>query len=246
MQAASGINDQDIDVAGQRGRSSVEGDGGGVAALLAFDDFDVEAMGPGFKLSDCAGSEGVARAEKNSLAFFAERGTEFGDAGGFAGPVDACDENHTGFFTLRRELEGAVLRGPESGDFFLEVVKSLVAVFHLAAAEVGAETFNELGGGLDPDVCLKEAAFDFIDERFVEAAARENVAKAQRTGDDGFAGLSQTLLELIDDGTEETQGSVLEKAGAKVRECDCAIASVILSSPIRSATVIATLCRAVH
>lgn len=188
--------------------------------MLAFDDFDVQAIGPCFKLGDCAGTEGVACAEEHCLAFFTKCGTEFGDAGGFACAVDAGHENDTGFFALRSEFERAILRGPESGNFFFEILECLIAIFHLAAAEVGAEAFDEFCRCLDTDVSLEQAAFDFVDECFVEAATCQNIAKAQRTRDDGFAGLGQALLELIDDGTEETQRCVLEK---RVRWCGNAI-----------------------
>jgi hypothetical protein len=43
----------------------IEGDGGGVAALLALDDLDAEAIGPDLELPDGAGAEGVARAEQD-------------------------------------------------------------------------------------------------------------------------------------------------------------------------------------
>src|SRR3954467_4053825 len=58
LEAAGGVDDEVVDAAGLGGGAGVEGDGRGVAALLALDDFDGKALGPDLELLDSAGAEG--------------------------------------------------------------------------------------------------------------------------------------------------------------------------------------------
>ncbi len=68
MEAAGGVDDEDVGVAGLGGGAGVVERGGGVAALFGFDDLDVGALGPDFELLDGGGAEGVGGAEEDGAA----------------------------------------------------------------------------------------------------------------------------------------------------------------------------------
>ena len=65
MEAAGGINEEDIDATSESGTAGIERDGGGVGVLFAGDDIDAEAFGPDGELMGGAGAEGVAGREEN-------------------------------------------------------------------------------------------------------------------------------------------------------------------------------------
>ncbi len=92
VQAAGGVHDDDVGVASARGGERVENDGGGIGAGFLFDHFDAGAARPDFELLDGGGAESVGGAEHHGGAFFFQAIGEFADGGGFAGAVDADDE----------------------------------------------------------------------------------------------------------------------------------------------------------
>ena len=68
MEAAGGVDDEVVDVAGLGGGDGVVEDGGGVAALAGLDDLDAAAAGPDFELLDGGGAEGVGGAEEDGAS----------------------------------------------------------------------------------------------------------------------------------------------------------------------------------
>jgi len=65
----------------------------GVAAGAGFDYLDAGAGGPDFKLLDGGGAVSVGGAEENGAVSGAGPGGQLADSGGFAGAVDAYQED---------------------------------------------------------------------------------------------------------------------------------------------------------
>ena len=68
MEAAGGVDDDNVGAPGFAGADAVIDHGGGIAPLLMADDIDARALGPDLKLVGSGGAEGVARAEQDALA----------------------------------------------------------------------------------------------------------------------------------------------------------------------------------
>jgi len=96
VESSGGVDEEDVGGAGDSGVAGVEGDGGGIAALLVFDDLDAGSFGPDGELFDGGGAEGIAGGEDYFFILLAEPGGEFGDAGGFSGAIDAGDHDDGG------------------------------------------------------------------------------------------------------------------------------------------------------
>ena len=139
VQAAGGVDDEDVDVAADGGIAGIEGDGGGVGAHLMLDDLHVDSLGPDGELFDGSGAEGVAGGDHDGLALGLEILAELGDGSGFAGAVDAGDQDDGG--AACGEFEFAGFGGPVGFHFGLEEVEGLVAginlVFFPGGVEVG-------------------------------------------------------------------------------------------------------------
>jgi len=201
VQAAGGVDDEDIDVAGEGGIAGVEGDGGGVGAHLMFDDLDVDALGPDGELFDGGGAKGVASGDHDGLALAFEVLAELGDGGGFAGAVDAGDEDDGG--TRGCEFEGAGFDGPVAFHFGFEEVEDFVAGGDFPGVPGGVEVFHDFEGGFDAEVAGDEALFEFVEELLIELAAAEERFEAT---DEDVAGLGEAGLKFIDAGGERAGG----------------------------------------
>ena len=142
---------------------------------------------------------------------FLEVLAELGDGGGFAGAVDAGDEDDGGdFFAVGAgggEVEFAGLGGPVGFHFGLEEVENLIAGVDFLVAPSLVEVFHDAGGGFDAQVGEDEAVFEFVEEGLVELAAAEEGAQA---ADEDVAGLGQAAFELVEGGLgdffEEAEG----------------------------------------
>ncbi len=175
VEAACGVDDEDVGVAGEGSFAGVEGDGAGVGVLLVFDDLDAGALGPDGELLDGGGSEGIAGGEDDFFVLGGEVGGEFGDGGGFAGAVDAGDHDDGGW--CGGEVEGAVLFGPIVDEFFLEEGEDLFCGGNFSVLPGGAEVVGDEEGGFDAEVVGDEFFFEFFEEVLVDASAY---------GEDGF------------------------------------------------------------
>ena len=195
VQAAGGVDDEHVDVAADGGVAGVEGDGGGVGAHLVLDDLHVDAAGPDGELLDGGGAEGVAGGDHHGFALVFQVLAELGDGGGFAGAVDAGDEDDRG--AAGGEFELAGFGGPVGFHFGLEEVDGLVAGGDFAFLPGGVEIGHDLGGGGDAEVGGDEALFEFVEEGLVELAAAEQGAQA---ADEDLAGFGEAAFEFIDGG----------------------------------------------
>src|SRR3984885_14712046 len=120
VQAAGGVHDDDISAAGARGGERVENDGGGIGAGFLFDHFDAGAACPDFELFDGGGAESIGGAEHHGDALFFQAIGEFADGGGFAGAVDADNEQDA---RLARGLAVRIrLSGRGGGENFQDLI----------------------------------------------------------------------------------------------------------------------------
>ena len=200
LQSAGGIENEYIDFATFRGCTSIECNGSRVAALLAFDDFNAQAIGPRFELRDGTSAECIARSQKDGLALASQRAAQLRNARGLSHAIHACDENNGGDRrACRSHAQRAILLRPQGSDFSFEVDECLIAAFHFAAAKVGTHAINEFGGGFYAHVGLQQSAFDFIDERFIKLATRENVAQALNARDDCVTRFLKSFFEAVNE-----------------------------------------------
>ena len=69
MEAACGVDEEDVDGASLGGGEGVEESCGGIATLTGLDEVDVGTLRPDFQLLDGGGAEGVGGAEEDGAAF---------------------------------------------------------------------------------------------------------------------------------------------------------------------------------
>src|SRR5947207_13350141 len=94
LEAPGGVDDQHVLAGRSRLPDSVEHDSGRIATLLAGDDRSADALPPYLQLLDRRCSEGVAGGEQHAIILLLQPMGELADGGGFAGAIDADDENH--------------------------------------------------------------------------------------------------------------------------------------------------------
>ncbi len=162
MEAAGGIDDDEVGFAGAAGLEGVEDDGAGVGSLGLLDEFGVGAGGPDFELFDSGGAEGIGGGHEDGLSFVVEAAGEFAGGGGFAGPVDADHHNDEGRGVNAGE-------GPfGGGEDFEEMGPNEAANFAGVADEFPVDAlangFEDFGGGADPDVGGDEGVFEFVEQ----------------------------------------------------------------------------------
>src|SRR5271165_3113671 len=101
MQAAGGVHDDDVSVAGLGGGYRVIDNRSRVRAKFLLDHLDAVARSPNLQLLDGRGAKGVGGAKDHAAAFLFQAIGELADAGGFARAVDADDEDYTRACSVR-------------------------------------------------------------------------------------------------------------------------------------------------
>ncbi len=216
MEAAGGVDDEYLRVAGLGGGAGVVECGGGVAALLGLDDLDVGALGPDFELLDGGGAEGVGGAEEDgsgwSIFSAGEVGGELAGGGGFAGAVDA--DHHDDLGRGGGVFDGAGYTVEDLLEFGFEELLELVAALDAGAEGALAEVFHDDGGGGGTEVGGEEEGFEIDEGGFVDFS-REGDDRADGLGE-GLAGAGDRLLHAV----EEAAFGLLRFGGAGlVRFC---------------------------
>ena len=92
MQAPGGVDDQDVDVAGQGALAGVVGHAGRVGPGRPLDDLAAGAVGPDRELVGGGGAERVASGQEDRVALIFEILRQLGDRGRLARAVDAGDQ----------------------------------------------------------------------------------------------------------------------------------------------------------
>lgn len=173
MQAARGVAEDELDVALVGSVVGIVADGSGVGIVLALHDLAAEALGPDAELLDGGGAEGISRGEEDAVALLLEEAGELGRGGGFAGAIDADDEDD-----LRLGGEGAqheVVAREDFEDLFAgDFDHGLGRHFLLPRLERlqdgGGHRHAEIGAdeGLLELVPIDRPAGEFLDEGFEE------------------------------------------------------------------------------
>jgi hypothetical protein len=158
VEAAGGVADEELSAEAFGFFVAVEANSGGVAVLRAFDEGDLEALGPDLELLDGSGAEGVGGGEDDAVALVVEEVGEFGGGGGFACAIDADHEEDFG---------ASVGVGKQRGDFFGEFGADVVAgdledVFAVEFAALGAEGVDDFEGQAGADVTGDEGGLEFV------------------------------------------------------------------------------------
>ena len=186
VETAGGVDDEDVGGAGFGGGACVVECGGGVAALLGFDDLDVGALGPDFELLDGSGAEGVGGAEEDGarrpIFSGGEVGGELAGGGGFAGAVDP--NHHDDFGRSSGMLDGAGYAVEYLLQLGLEELLEFVAALDAGAEGALAQVFHDDRGGGGAEIGGEEKRLEVEESGFVDFAGE---------GDDGADGLGEGL-----------------------------------------------------
>src|SRR4051794_29650074 len=94
MEAARGVDDDDIRLARARGGDRVEDDRARIGAGLLLDEVRAGALRPHTELLDGRRTKGVARSEHDLPALVGETTRQLSDRRGLARAVDADDEQY--------------------------------------------------------------------------------------------------------------------------------------------------------
>ena len=120
VEAASGVDDDDIGLFGDGGLEGVVGHGGGVGVHALLDDGDTYAVGPKLKLLDGGGAEGISSTKHDAFAGLFVLVGEFGNGGCFANAVNPYYKNDIGMsgeWGVEIFGEVAAVLVEEGGDF---------------------------------------------------------------------------------------------------------------------------------
>lgn len=159
VKAAGGVADEVFGVFGDGGFVGFVADGGGVGLVLADSDGEVEALGPRLQLFDGGGAKGVGGGDANGVTVDAEKVTELGGGGGFAGAVDANYENDGGFAGFLEGGGEGLVFGEDFGDVRAGGVDDVVGG-DLAAE--GAELVDDGQGEARAEVGGYQIGFEFV------------------------------------------------------------------------------------
>ncbi len=162
VQAAGGVDDEHVDVAIDGGVTRIKGNGGGVGSHLVLHDLHINPLRPDGELLDGGGAEGVAGGDHDGLALGFEVAAELGDGGGFAGTVDAGDEDDGG--AGGGELKLAGFDGPVGFHFGFEKLEDFIAGGNFSVFPRGIEVGHDFGSGFDAEVGGDEALLEFVEE----------------------------------------------------------------------------------
>jgi hypothetical protein len=195
MQAARRVEDDEVLPALRGGLPGVEGDGGGIRARLAGNNFDAEPPGPGAQLLVGRRAESVACAEHDAVLFLLIIRGKLGGGRRLAGAVDADEADDLGFPGGGREL-GRLFRarehalehgGAEPGG----VLPAQGGVLFPGGLDLG----QHFGRGLDAQVRAVEGRFELFDAPGVQRA-REQPADFAEGGVERRRGALEAIGEF--------------------------------------------------
>ena len=124
---------------------------------------DVDLFGEHGELVDGGGAIEVAGDEQRAAAFFFQAVRELGGGGGFAGAVEAADEDAGG----RIEIERGLVAAEQCGELVVEDLDDLLAGFdrleHVLAEGLFLHLGDEVLGDAEFDVGLQQGDADFAE-----------------------------------------------------------------------------------
>lgn len=214
VEAAGGVADEELSAEAFGFFVAVEADGGGVAVLRAFDEGDLEALGPDLELFDGSGAEGVGGGEYDAVALVVEEVGELGRGGGFAGAIDADHEEDFG---------ASVGVGKEGRDFFGELGADVVAgdledVFAIEFATLGAEGVDDFKGQARADVAGDKGGFEFVPIEVGFAESGEEGFEEAGHSDGGLRNAECGFLRGLGVGRQRRRGFGTEFLGDLVED----------------------------
>ena len=187
MQAAGGVDDDDVAAVAPRPLDRVVGDGRRVSPALALDELGVGTLCPDPELLLRGGTEGIRRGDDDGVAVLAQTERELADRRRLAGAVDADDEDH-------RRLAGEVDARRLSEERRHLLRQGLVQVADVAAR---LEAPDELGRRRDADVAG--------DQRLLEPLPRRRVARVECGGRELLRERAAAAAERVAQAREQTR-----------------------------------------
>ena len=92
MKPSRGVDDQDVDMAGQCPLAGVVGHAGRISPRRPFDDLAAGPIGPDRELISRRGAKGIASSQQDRISLIFEMLSKLGDRGGLARAVDSGDQ----------------------------------------------------------------------------------------------------------------------------------------------------------
>ena len=188
VQPAGGIDNDDIEAAGFGLLAGIVGDAGRIAPLVVLDDVDADALAPDRQLLDGRGPKRIAGGDDHFLLVVFEFFGQLGDTGRLARTVDAGD--HHDRRPGRRVLDPFGRIGEHVAKLGLDERLDLAG--DLFVDERLANAIDDQGDRVAADIGEIESAFEFLEERLIDAPAsaeeiddpREEVASLREAGSD--------------------------------------------------------------
>ena len=190
VQAAGGVDDHHVGLAGLGRREAVVDHRPRVAAALVVDHLAAHALAPFAELLHGRGPERVAGHQQRLFAQLLEVPGDLADGGGLAGAVDAHHEDHgrrVGHVDARvglAEVLGRDLPQPRRAS----PAESLM----LARVGLGLELLHDGDGGVDAHVGEDERFLDLLPQVLVEAVEQDRRELLLQ----GLAALGQAVAQL--------------------------------------------------
>ena len=204
-----GVDEQVIRLARLGGGDGVVRHGGGIGAVGAGDDFDLEPLAPELDLLDGGGAEGVARGEQHGLAPAPGQVGQLGGGGGLAGAVDADDGDDGGaaggFAQARRCLTERLFSTSAPGDG--EDVQAARPCDFVGLLD----RRDDLRGHGHAEIGGDQRGFQFLEGLAVQPG---------RAGDDALDFVGELAVRLLQAGFEFGEKSHVGYCGIRVRNAE--------------------------
>lgn len=198
VEAASGVDDDDIGLFGDGGLEGVVGHGGGVGVHALLDDGDTYAVGPKLKLLDGGGAEGVGSTEHDAFAGLFVLVSEFGNGGCFANAVNPYNKNDVGMSRKRGiEIFGevAAVLVEEGGDFGPEDRVEFVSADVFVALDAFLQFFDNFECCFNPYIGGDESFLEVVEDDVVDGGFAQNAFC--EFGKETLFGFGESLVECL-------------------------------------------------
>ena len=188
MQTPCRVDDQHVCLLFLGILNGIEHHGCGVRAFVLMHDVHARAVAPNGKLVDGGGAERICRGNDHLFARFFQSLGDLADRGGLARAVHADDKDHRG----RGIQMQPVPLSDQLGDDLFEHALDLLRLFEAPLLDLVTQTFQDLLGGGNADVCGDEKLLQFVQQILVHLD--KQLQKRVDTTENGVFGLGKTLF----------------------------------------------------
>ena len=167
VQAAGGVDKNDIGPLGNGAFNGVEGDGGRVRARGLLHNLRTGTLRPHGELLHGRSAEGIRRSNHHLFPLPFQQGRELADGGGFPHPIDPHDQHHVGLLAKVEGLHRTFVRTDQVRYLVPDNGGKLLHVHVLVLLHPLLYVVDELEGGIYPHIRTEQSLLQGIQDGIV-------------------------------------------------------------------------------